>query len=93
MAQVRIDDEVFEAALRRATSAGYANVDEYITDIVVHDLDEAGDDVSLIFTPERIAELERISSEIKAGGRTYSMAEAHEHFENRRKEWLANHGS
>jgi hypothetical protein len=45
------------------------------------------------FTPEQISELERISAEIKAGGKTYSMAEVQEHFESRRKAWLADHAT
>jgi hypothetical protein len=40
-----------------------------------------------IFTPEVIARLDRISAEIKAGGRTYTMDEVREHFEKKRKEW------
>jgi hypothetical protein len=33
------------------------------------------DELDHVFTPERIAELESISAEIKAGGKTYTMAE------------------
>ena len=97
MPQVQLDDKIFDAARRRATDAGYASVDEYITDVVVHDL--TGDvgtetlDANHVFTPERLAELERISASVKAGGKTFTIADAQQHFANRRKTWLANHAS
>jgi hypothetical protein len=93
MPQVQLNDQVFQAAQRRAAAGGYSSVDDYIADVVVQDLDESGDNLSHIFTPERIASLEQISAEIKAGGKTYSMDEVKEHFEDRRKAWLANHAS
>jgi hypothetical protein len=93
MAQIQLDDQVFKAAQRRAADGGYSSVDEYITDVVVHDLSEETDNFDSLFTPDRIAELDRVSAEIKAGGKTYSLAEATEHFENKRIAWLANHAS
>lgn len=97
MPQVQLNAEVFDLAQRRAAAAGYASVEDYIAAVVANDLplDPAEDPHNLdhLFTPERLAELDRISAEIKAGGKTYTVAEVREHFENKRKAWLANHAT
>lgn len=93
MAQIQLSDQIFQAAQRRAASGGYSSVDDYIADVVVQDLSEKPDHFDHLFTPERIAHLEKISADIKSGGKTYTMAEAKEHFENRRKAWLTNHAT
>ena len=93
MPQVHLSDQVFNAAQRHASDGGYSSVDEYIADVVVHDAGDESENLNPIFTPERLAELERISAEIKAGGNTHSMVEVHQHFERKRKEWLENHAT
>jgi len=93
MPHVELEDQLFQAAKRRAVDGGYSSVDEYIADIVVQDISDEADNFDHLFTPERLAELDRISAEIKAGGKTYTMAEVEEHFEKKRKEWLAKNAS
>jgi len=44
-----------------------------------------------LFTPEVIADLDKISDTIKAGGKTYTMDEVDQHLEQKRQEWLRNH--
>lgn len=90
MANVQINDLVFKAAERRAVEGGYSSGDEYISDVVTNDLGEEGETFEHHFTPERLADLKRISAEIEKGGKTYSMAELQTHFENKRKTWLDN---
>jgi hypothetical protein len=41
-----------------------------------------------LFTPERIAHLDRISAAINAGGKTYTIKEVKAHLKKKRKEWL-----
>ena len=93
MPQIELNDQVFQAAERRAADRGYSNVAEYIAGVVVDDLSGADHDFDHVFTPERAAELERISADVKGGGKTYSMSEVHEHFEGRRRAWLENHAT
>jgi hypothetical protein len=93
MPEVRLDDQVFKVAQRRAADAGYSSVDEYIANVVIHDHSEESDNFDHLFTAERLAQLDQISAEIKAGGKTYSVAEVREHFERKRKAWLANHAT
>jgi hypothetical protein len=93
MPQIQLDDQVFQAAQRRAADGGYSSVNEYIADVVVHDISDKADNYDHLFTPERLAELDRISTAIKSGGKTYTIDEVREHFDSKRKEWLANHVS
>ncbi|HZK81705.1 MAG TPA: hypothetical protein VFC46_11570 [Humisphaera sp.] len=92
--QVQLTENLYREAQRRAIEGGFASVDEYVADVVSQDLvDDDGSEpqnFDHLFTPERLAELDRISNEIKAGGQTYTVAEVREHFKQKRKQWLAN---
>jgi hypothetical protein len=90
MPHVQLNDNVFEAAKQRAAAGGYSNIDDYVADVVVQDLGQDSVSFDDVFTPDRIASLEQISQEIEAGGKTHSMADVREHFQNRRKQWLGN---
>jgi hypothetical protein len=95
MHKVQLNDKLYKEAKRRATEAGFSSVDDYIADVLSHDLvpDNGNNSPSLdhLFTPEVIADLDHISAQIKAGGRTYSIEEVREHFEKKREEWLRKH--
>jgi hypothetical protein len=95
MQQIQLSDQLYQDAKRRASEAGYSNVDQYIADVLVHDLtnNDGNETPNLdhLFTPEVIADLDQISAEIKAGGKIYSLDEVQEHFEKKRKEWLQSH--
>jgi hypothetical protein len=93
MPQVQVNNEIFIVAQRRAAEEGYSSVDDFVADVLVRTLADDSENLDHLFTPERVAELERISAEIKAGGKTYTMAEVDEHFQNKRKAWLANHAT
>jgi hypothetical protein len=91
MPQVRLDEQVFETAQRRAVDAGYSSVEEYISDFVVHDqVDDMASqtpDLEHLFTPDRLAHIDAAMAEIK-GGRSFSSEEAADELANRRQEWL-----
>jgi hypothetical protein len=93
MPSVQLNDAVFKVAQQKAADKGYSSVDQYIADILVSGSGEESDDFDHFFTPERVNQLRQISAEIKAGGRTYTMAEMEEHFESKRRAWLAKHAS
>jgi hypothetical protein len=56
MPLIDIDDKVFQAAERRASSEGYSTVNQYISDVLAHDLAEGvGEEtpnLDLLFTPQ-----------------------------------------
>jgi hypothetical protein len=91
MQHVQLSDRLYKDAQRRAAEAGFSSVDAFIAEVVSHNLHDESEDLDHLFTPERIARLDRISAEIKAGGKTYTMEEVREHFEKKRKTWLENH--
>lgn len=88
MQQVQLDDRLYKEAQRRAAEARFSSVDEYVADVVNDDLiganGEETPNLDHLFTPEVIADLDRISAEIKAGGKTYSSDEVREHFAKKR---------
>jgi hypothetical protein len=87
MHQVQLPERLYKEAERRAVEAGFANVDEYVAQVVGQDLAAEAEDFDFLFTPERLAQFDPISAEIKAGAKTYSMDEVGEHFEKRGDAW------
>lgn len=90
MHQVQLPERIFKEAERRAADAGYSNVDEYVTDVLSQEL-AAESDLDHLFTPERIAQLDGISAEIKGGAVTYAMEEIKRHFQKRGEQWRQKH--
>ena len=91
MHQVQLNDELYKEAERRARDAGFGSVDEFVADRLENDFLDEQENLDHLFTPEVIADLDKISHGIKAGGKTYTMEEVDEHFEKKRQEWLRNH--
>jgi hypothetical protein len=95
MPQVQLDDEVFKAAQRGAADGGYSTVDEYVADVVIQHVgaDDAGETPNLddLFTPERLAEIDRSSAEIDAG-HFFTAEQVREHFRQKRAEWTQKNG-
>jgi hypothetical protein len=91
MQQVQLSDQLYREAERRARKAGFATVDEFVADRLKTDFSEEQENFDHLFTPEVIADLDRISAQIKAGGKTYTMQEVDEHLEKKRQEWLRDH--
>ena len=79
MQTIQIADDVYDRAKRRADEAGCDSVDEYVTTMLADDEAEDTPNLDHLFTPERIADLDRISAEVNAGGVTYTMEQVREH--------------
>jgi hypothetical protein len=85
--RVHLSEELFQQAERRAAQAGFPTVDDYIADVVQHDLSDAAAGFDHLFTPERLAHLDRAAAEMDAGqGLTVEQADAV--LARRREEWL-----
>ncbi len=91
MRKVQISDQLFRIAQRRAEEAGFATVEEYIADVVTQDAADDGENFDHLFTPELVAELDRISMAARAGEKTYSPAEIREHFRKKSEQWRTSH--
>ena len=88
MQQIQIADDIYENAKRRADEAGFNTVDEYVATVLADEAVEDTPNLDHLFTPELIADLDRISAEVKAGGVTYTWDEVQEHLAEHRAEWI-----
>jgi hypothetical protein len=91
MHQVQLNDKLYKEAQRRAREAGFGSVDEFVADRLESDFSDEQENFDHLFTPEVIADLDKISEAIKAGGKTYTIEEVDAHLEKKRQEWLRNH--
>lgn len=87
MHQIQLNDHLYQEALRRATEAGFSSVDDYVADVLQHDLLEETENFDHLFTPERLAHIDGAAAEIDAGqGLTSDQVDAE--LAKRRDEWL-----
>jgi len=87
MQQVQLNDHLYKKVQRRAAEAGFSTVDEYIADVLSHDLHEGTENLDPLFTPERLAHIDKAEAEIKAGN-FYTTDQADAELAKRRAEWL-----
>ena len=80
MHQVQLSEQGYEMAKRRAVTAGFASVDEFIEQVVLEREAEEMGDFDHRFIPKVLEALDRVSANAKAGGRTYSPEEVDEYF-------------
>ena len=80
MQQVQLNDRLYSEAQRRPAKAGFPTVDEYVAEVLTQDLADEAEDLNYLFTPDRIAELDQISAEVKAGAKTYTIDEVQRHY-------------
>lgn len=88
MHQIELSDQVYEYAKKRAKEEGFQNVNDYIASVVSMDLPQGTETFDHLFTPERLAHIDQVSAEVKAGARTYTLDEVREHLSENRAEWL-----
>ena len=67
MQQIQLNDQLYLVAQRRASAAGFVTVDEYVADVLQHDLHEESENIDYLFTPERLAHIDRAAAQIDAG--------------------------
>ena len=95
MQQIQLTDRMYQDAQRRATEAGFSTVDEYVADIVSHDLVEDIDgqtpNLDALFTPERLSHIAEAAAEIKAG-HSFTAEQVREHFRQKRAAWTQQNG-
>lgn len=66
MHSIHLTDELYREAQRRASEAGFDSVDAYVANIVQLALEDT-DAVERLFTPERLALIDRAAADIEAG--------------------------
>ena len=91
MHHIQLNDELFEEAKRRAVAAGFQTVDEYVADFLQHDVYEESEDLDHLFTPERLAHIDRATAQIDAG-RGLTPAQVEAELAKSRAQWLKQNG-
>ncbi|MEI8375364.1 MAG: hypothetical protein WCJ35_21300 [Planctomycetota bacterium] len=66
MHQIQLNDQLYQVAQRRASAAGYITVDEYVADVLQHDIHEETGNFDYLFTPERLSHIDRAAAQIDA---------------------------
>jgi len=88
MHQIQLTDHVYSLVKHRADQAGFTSVDAYVADVLTQDTTSDTENFDYLFTPERIAHLDKISAEVREGGPTYNMDEVRSYLDERRAEWI-----
>lgn len=86
MQHVQLTEQLFQAAQRRAAAGGFSSVDDYVAEVLSHDLNQETGNLDPLFTPDRLARIDQATAQIKAGH--FSTAkQVREHFEQKRASW------
>jgi hypothetical protein len=67
MHQIQLNDQLYQEVERRASASGFVTVDEYVADVLQHDLHDETENLDYLFTPERLAHINRAVAQIDAG--------------------------
>jgi len=86
--QLELTDQLYNQAKRRAVEAGFKSVNDYIADMVSDDLAIDTENLDHLFTPERLAHIDKAAAQIKAG-QGYTMEEVREHLAEKRADWIS----
>lgn len=86
MHRIQLNDELYQFAQRRAAESGCNSVDEFVADWLQHEQDEE-EVIQRLFTPQRLAQIDRAIAEVEAGG-GLSREQAQAELARRRDEWL-----
>ena len=82
MFEVHLNENLYHQVTQRAVDLGFSGVDDYVADILLHDLDET-ENFDSLFTPERMALIEKARQQADAG-EVYSAEQVWEHFDRKR---------
>ena len=92
MNEIRLSEQHYKEAERRAKAAGYATVDDFVAEQLQGEFSVEQEDLDQHFTPEVLAHLDRTSDDMKAG-KSSSMEEVERNQEAVRAAWLKNQAS
>ena len=85
--QLELTDQLYDQVLRRAAESGFRSIEEYAVGVITDDLADDPENLDHVFTPERLAHIDAVRADIKAGGQTFTPDEVREHFRKRWDSW------
>lgn len=83
MQNIQLNDQLYQLAQQQAAIAGYPTVDEYVAEVLHFDLAIETQNLDHLFTPERLAHIDRAAAQIDAG-QGLTSAQVREHFRRKR---------
>ncbi len=86
MHQISLDDQLYQYVQRRAAESGCASADEYVA-LLLRQEQQDDENFDHLFTPERLAHIDRAAASI-AEGRGLTSEQADAELAKRRDEWL-----
>ena len=90
MHQIILSDQLYQDAQRRAAQAGFPSVDEYVADVLSHELQAEIPNFDHFFTPERLAEINQSLADVRAG-KVLTLDQADGELAKSRDSWLRDH--
>jgi hypothetical protein len=88
---VQLSDRLFEEARQRAVDAGFPSVDDFVADIVEHELHDEPENIDHLFTPECMRLVDESTAQIKAG-KSHTSEQVREHFDRKLAAWHESNG-
>ena len=67
MHHVQLSDQLYQEVQRRAAEAGFPSVDDYVVDLLQHEMIEETESLDHLFTTERLAHIDRAIAQADAG--------------------------
>ena len=84
--QIQLSDEMYDAAVERASETGCSSVDLYLAKLLAEDVADP-ENYDHIFTPEVLASLDEASAEVRTG-KGLTVAQVREDLAKMRTQWL-----
>lgn len=78
MRQIQLSDQLYQEAQCRAAEGGFASIDDYVAAMLQQDFEET-ENLDHLFTPERLAVIDRAASQMDSG-QGIPSAQVLEHF-------------
>ena len=87
MPTVNVSNELYQLIQQSALNAGFANVDDYVAEVLSCGFPNDTENFDHLFTPERMAQIAQSEREMDAG-HFYTMEQADAELAKRKENWL-----
>jgi len=64
--QLELTDQLYNQVMRRAAESGFESIEEYAVGVITDDLADDTENLDHIFTPERLAHIDKAIAQVKA---------------------------
>ena len=93
MHEIHLSEQLYRQAQERASEAGFGNVDDFVAQIVAHEVQANAANFDEFFTKDVLAELDSIFDGGRVRETTLTSAEVDEHFRRKSAAWRASRGA